>query len=562
MPHATAVPAARAIWEQMRSLRDDGVTAQELTRAQRVFESRWLRHLDSMEGQATHLAEWEALGAWQLGDRYYERVTGAAPDSISDAIRRYLTPERAGWVVYRPIAGAPVAADASEAERLLDMDRAAPLAPTTAVVATVRQAGFAPLPLEREEGGVRIYRTANGVPVLVRRRPGTPIAHVGVYALGGAASEPTELVGLSTLIVRTSLKGTDTRTATALAEESEMLGAVIGTSATADGVGWTISVPVPRVSAAIDLLADVVQNPTFPEAALETERRVALANVAQQRDDMYRHPVRLAMQAAYGTHPYARSVLGTEETLGSISVDAVRSWHRDRILRAPSVIAVVGDVDPDEIAAHLGAAMAAVIPGNAEPIAPPRWPQQTSVLAESRDKAQTALVVAFEGPSRREASRFATSLTAGIASGLGGRFFDELRDRQSLAYTVQAYASERLLAGTFISYIATSPDREEVARRGLLAEFAKLRDDEVTLDELERAKTYAIGTRAIRQENGSAVLGDLVDAWLYGSGLHEIDEHDMHIRAVTPAEVRDVARRYFVEDRRVEGVVRGVVKTV
>jgi zinc protease len=277
---------------------------------------------------------------------------------------------------------------------------------------------------------------------------------------------------------------------------------------------------------------------------------------------MYRYPVRLAMQAAYGPHPYARSVLGTEETLGAIDATGMRTWHRDRILQAPTVIAVVGDVDPDEIAAHLGAAMMSVVPGTAGVVPPPQWPERPSVMAESRDKAQTALVVAFEGPNRQHPSRFAMSLIAGIASGLGGRFFDELRDRQSLAYTVQAYASERALAGTFIAYIATSPDREEVARRGLLAEFAKLRDAEVTADELHRAKTYAIGTRAIRQENGSAVLGDLVDAWLYGKGLQEIDEHDTRIGAVSAAEIREVAGRYFVEERRVEGIVRGVPKTV
>jgi len=367
---------------------------------------------------------------------------------------------------------------------------------------------------------------------------------------------------LSTLLVRTTLKGTERRAAMAIAEESELLGAVIGTSATADGVGWTISVPAPRVAAAIDLLADVVQRPTFPEDAFETERTVALANVAQQRDDMYRHPVRLAMQAAYGAHPYARSVLGTEETLGAIEVAALRAWHRDRMMHSPAVIAVVGDGDPDDLAAHLGLAFAGVVAAVPQLIPAPHWPGETAVLAESRDKAQTALVVAFDGPARRDDDRFTTALIAGIASGLGGRFFDELRDRQSLAYTVQAYASERLLAGTFISYIATSPDREEVARRGLLAEFAKLRETEVTAEELERAKTYAIGTRAIRQESGAAVLTDLVDAWLYGSGLHELDEHDARLRAVTTAQIRDAARRYFVEERRVEGVVRGVVKTV
>jgi len=562
MPAATVAQASGAIWDQLRAMRDDGVTVQETTRAQRVFDSRWLRHLESMEGQATHLAEWEALGDWQLGDRYFERIMSATPAAVTHVVRRYLTPDRAGWVVYRPAASPAISDDVASARRLLDAERAPALVPLAGVAETAAPAALARLDLEREEGAVRIYRTATGVPVLVRRRAGAPMIHIGVYMLGGAAAEPEHFGGLSTLLVRTSLKGTARRSATTIAEESELLGAVIGTSATADGVGWTISVPAPRAAAAIDLLADVVQRATFPEDALETERAVALANVAQQRDDMYRYPVRLAMQAAYGTHPYARSVLGTEETLGAIDAAAVRAWHRDRVLRAPAVIAVVGDGDPDELAAHLGLALEGVVAVNPELVPAPRWPAKTAVLAESRDKAQTALVVAFEGPARGDDDRFATSLIAGIASGLGGRFFDELRDRQSLAYTVQAYASERLLAGTFISYIATSPDREEVARHGLLAEFAKLRESEVTAEELERAKTYAIGTRAIRQESGAAVLAELVDAWLYGSGLHELEEHDARIRAVTRAQVRDAARRYFVEDCRVEGVVRGVVKTV
>jgi zinc protease len=277
---------------------------------------------------------------------------------------------------------------------------------------------------------------------------------------------------------------------------------------------------------------------------------------------MYRHPVRLAMQAAYGEHPYARSVLGTEATLGAIDARAVRDWHRERVLHAPVVLAAVGDVDADDIAAQLAAAFDRLAAASAASFPAPRWPDAPVVLAESREKAQTALILAFEGPARRDPERFATAMIAVVASGLGGRFFDELRDRQSLAYTVQAFASERVLAGTFLSYIATSPDREDVARRGLLREFARFRDAEVTPEELDRAKTYTLGTRAIRQESGAAVLGELVDAWLYGDGLHELSEYEDQVRAVTAGAMREVAGRYFVEERRVEGIVRGVPKTV
>jgi zinc protease len=162
----------------------------------------------------------------------------------------------------------------------------------------------------------------------------------------------------------------------------------------------------------------------------------------------------------------------------------------------------------------------------------------------------------FPGPSRADDARFASAMIAGVASGLGGRFFDELRDKQSLGYTVHAFATERALAGTFVSYIATSPEKEEIARRGLLNEFAKLRETPVTERELEQAKTYALGVHAIRQQSGGAVLGEVVEAFLFGR-LAELQEFEEKVRAVSALAMRNLAREYFDESRRVEGIVRG-----
>jgi zinc protease len=149
-----------------------------------------------------------------------------------------------------------------------------------------------------------------------------------------------------------------------------------------------------------------------------------------------------------------------------------------------------------------------------------------------------------------------------VASGLGGRFFDELRDRQSLAYTVHAGASEKRLAGVFASYIATSPEKEDVARAGLLAEFEKLRTKPVSEEELTQAKEYTIGSHAISQELGSTLLAEMLDAWMFGSGLHEITEYESRVRGVTAQQMREVALRYFDPERRVEGIVRGMGRTV
>jgi zinc protease len=557
-----AAEAARAAWDQLRTLREEGIGAHELERARRIFEARWVRRLETMEGQANHLAEWQSSGGWQLADRYLERVLTAPAEEVHAALRRWLDPEHAGLVVYRPVPAPAVARDADAMRELLRDAPSAPLPASPPREATPTLAPPRAPRLEREEAGVRVYRTPADVPILVRRKPGAQILHLGVYASGGVVHEGAAHGGLTLLMARTAIKGTTRRTATQIAEDAELLGGSVAPSLSQESLGFTFSVPVRHAAAAVDLLADVVQRPSFPADALETERAVARSELAAMRDDMYRYPVRLALEAAFGVHPYGLSMLGTEATLDAVTADALREWHRTQLLQAPLVIAAVGDVEPDEIAALIARDLPQLESRTAQSIAEPAWPTHAAERVESREKAQTALALLFPGPARGDDDRFAAHLLAGVASGLGGRFFDELRDKRSLAYTVHAYASERLQAGTFAAYIATSPELEETARRGLLDEFARLRDTPVSDEELERAKTYAIGTHAIRQESGGAVLADMVDAWLYGRGLHELEEHDARVRAVTPAAMQALARRYFDEGRRVEGIVRGTGKKV
>ena len=177
---------------------------------------------------------------------------------------------------------------------------------------------------------------------------------------------------------------------------------------------------------------------------------------------------------------------------------------------------------------------------------------------DTRDKQQTALAMLFQGPARRDPDRFAARVLGAVASGLGGRFFEELRDRRSLAYTVAAYPMQRRVDGMFVAYIATAPEREAEARDGLLEQFAALREEPVRQEEIERARRYLVGAHAISRQSGASVLADLVDAWSFGDGLEELAEHDQRILAVTADDILGLANRYFDAARRVEGVVRGV----
>jgi zinc protease len=559
-PENTA-EAAAVIWDQLHQLRVGALEEHELTRVRRIFEARWVRRLETAEGRANYLAEWEALGGWRLGEEYFEQFMSASADDVQRVTRKYLPEEKAAALIYRPESSPVVAQDATDMRRLLasfQSERLAPVPPRTAAATGETKSAE----LEKEEAGVSVFRTAEGIPILVRRKVGSPVASVGVFIVGGAVDEEDTEAGLTLLTARTMLKGTTTRTAAQIAEDAEMLGGTISASAGSDSFGWSFSVPGARLPEALELLGDVIQRSTIPNDSFETERTVALSNVAMLRDDMYRYPMRLASSVAFGGHPYGRPVMGTEESLRAIPVERAREWHKTKVLESAAVIGVVADIDVKEAADLVAREFGSLEPEKGPKIGKPRWPKSVKIAAESRDKAQTAIALAFPAPPRTDNSRFAAALIATVASGLGGRFFDELRDKQSLAYTVQAAVSEKRVAGMFLSYIATSPEKEGLARAGLLAEFEKLREQPVTEEELSRAKEYVVGSHAISQESGSALLGEMLDAWMFGGGLHELLEHDTSVRAVTADQMREVARKYFDPKRRVEGIVRGVGRTV
>jgi len=556
-----AAEAAAVIWDQLHQLRVGALEEDELTRVRRIFEARWVRRLETAEGRANYLAEWEALGGWRLGEEYFESFMSASADDVQRVTRKYLAEERAAALIYRPASSSVVAQDATDMRRLLaaaQSERLASIPPRKVSLPPETK----PVEFEKEEAGVSVFRTVEGIPVLIRRKVGTPMASIGVFIVGGAVEEEENESGLTLLTARTMLKGTTTRTAAQIAEDAEMLGGTISASAGSDSFGWSFSVPKARLPEALELMGDVIQRPTIPDDSFETERTVALSNVAMLRDDMYRYPMRLAASVAFDGHPYGRSVMGTDESLRAISAEQAREWHKTKVLESAAVIGIVADLDVKAAADLVALEFGSLELEKGPKVGKPRWPKSVKIAAESRDKAQTAIALAFPAPARTDDSRFAAALIATVASGLGGRFFDELRDKQSLAYSVQAAVSEKRVAGMFLSYIATSPEKEGVARAGLLAEFEKLRDQTVTAEELSRAKEYVVGSHAISQETGGALLGEMLDAWMFGGGLGELLEHDTRVRAVTADQMRDVAQKYFDPKRRVEGIVRGVGRTV
>ena len=540
-------------------VRTNGLTDVDVERARNQLEARMLRRLETVDGQANLLASWQALGDWRLADSYLQSVLGTTTGRVNDAARQYLDPDALTILLYRPRKDAPFGAAAARS-LFLATAGTEPFPPFARTVATAPRVAQPRLEPELVEDGVFFYVTAHGrARIVVKPRATAPLVSIAVHCRGGSIMENTQTAGITGLMARTSVKGTRTRTAEQLAVETEALGASIAPGVGPDLLDWSISVPSHHFDAGLELLLDAALAPTFLEQEAERERKITLSDLEQIRDDMYQYPLRLALSAAFNGHPYGVPLEQLEESVRRLDVSALPGWHQARVLAGAPYVLVVGDVgDPDSAAARVAAQLETRLH---DPLAgetrAPGWPSAPVQRVQHLERAQTAFVLAFPGPPRNHPDVHTLQVMSAAVAGLGGRLFEELRSRRSLAYAVHAAPVARWLGGAFIAYIGTSPEREAEARGALLHELARLGEELLPIDEVQRAQRYLIGVWQIAQQTHARQLTDLAHALLLGEGLAELREFETRIRAVDATRIRDAAARWITPDRLVEGIVRG-----
>jgi zinc protease len=320
-----------------------------------------------------------------------------------------------------------------------------------------------------------------------------------------------------------------------------------------------LSENLPEAAALLDA---VFSQPHLGDADIAAERGLMIAEAERVADDMFRYPFQLAFSAAFGDRGYGLPVGGLPETLPAIAPADVRSWHAAAVGSVRPVVIAVGDVDParasDDLAGVFADRPAIAASELSETVDwMPGSGAESPIRVVSRDKAQAALAMAFPGPSRRDPDHAAAQVWGAVASGLGGRLFEALRDRRSLAYTVVATAWQKARGGALLTYIATSPEREEEAREEMLMELERFTREPVAEAELGQAVNYLAGQAQVSRQSGGAVAGEILEAWLAGSGLEELADPAAPFRAVGAEDVQRVAAASLVPARKAEGVVRG-----
>ncbi len=549
---ARAPAAIEAAVRQVERVRHEPVSPDELEKARLNFLSMEHFERESVSGLAQKIGSFATLaGDFRVEQRYLDAVRGATREDLQRVAHEYLSSDRITLAAVLPESDAAAlgravveasVARGIESKALRSASREeVPAALTPRPAAAARGAASVCLPGPDVFG----YTLPNGVSLYVVPRRDVPVVAARAAFAGGLLAEDADTAGLSSFTASMWLRGTQSLSAAEFARQTEGMAAEIDGFSGRSSLGLTLETLAEKLEPALELFAQVLLEPAFEPEEIEKERRETLAAIDRREDRLAQRAFLLFAETHYRSHPYRQPMLGTRHSVPRFDRDLLRA-HHDRLIRARNCsLAFAGDVDPDALAerisAHLGGLDAGAF--QAPEPAPEPAPREIRTAEVRKERAQGHLVIGFRGLCVGDGDRFALDVITQLLAGQGGRLFLELRDRRSLAYTVNAVNVEGVAPGYFGVYIATAPEKLEDARRGLLEELQRVVDGPPDPADLERAKRYLIGNFAIDQQRNAthAALVSL-DA-LYGLGPDAYRTYPDHVESVTSEEVLRVARR-------------------
>jgi len=388
----------------------------------------------------------------------------------------------------------------------------------------------------------------NGIRLLVAERPAIPIVVVRLSIRAGSAFDPPDAGGLANLTADLLTRGTARRTAPELDRAIEFVGGSLETDAGRDTATVSLAVLKKDLDLGLDLLAEALLQPAFPED--ELKRKVTDIQAAIRRSEENPESVagRELARVLYPGHPYARPTSGTVESVGRLTREQVVRFHRERYRPDATAIAVVGDVTEqgirEALLRRLGGWSAPATPLPVIPMTPAKPPVESRKL--SRELTQATVYLG--APAVRQDHPDYFPLLVGnyvLGGGSASRLYMRVREERGLAYAV--YGS--ILPGRYgAGYVVSLQTRvEAVAEAAQLVkeEMARMGRQPVADRELALAKAYLIGSFPLRLDTSAKVAGLLIGIEENGLGLDYPDRFKAEVAKVTAADVQRVAKRYL-----------------
>ncbi|MGD2045017.1 MAG: pitrilysin family protein [Gemmatimonadota bacterium] len=392
-----------------------------------------------------------------------------------------------------------------------------------------------------------------GIEVLTERIPGVRSAAVGIWVRQGSVHESAEDAGVSHMLEHMVFKGTERRSAIEIAIGLEGLGGSLDAYTSREHTSYQARVLDEHVPEALDVLSDLVLRPRLDQDDLELEREVVLEEIAQVEDTPDDLVFELHGEWLWNGHPYGRSILGSEETVGAMSSEKLRALHGMRYTGANLVVAGAGNVDHDDFVSRVGELFDGLDTGLRASQAESTPATRSGVERRARTSAQTHIVFGTDVPGHSHPDRYPlVLLSAAMGSGMSSRLFQKVREELGLCYAVYTYQSFYGVSGVSGVYLGTRPGTADKAVSAVRTELERVAATGLTDEELEQIKRQVKGQVMISLESTGSRLHRLASFALYDEELVGLSGLLERIDAVTAEDVRRVASEYFNPERQLE----------
>jgi zinc protease len=398
----------------------------------------------------------------------------------------------------------------------------------------------------------------NRLVILLSEDHSLPFITLELLIDGGARRDPPGKEGLAYLTAQSLLLGTSLHTVSKINEELDFMGASLSASSGRDYSTISLRVLKKDLDKALDLLKEVLTQPSFPDDEVRREKEKTLAAIQAEEDDPGEVAEKAFQKELFLSSPYGHPAKGTSESVPTISREDILRFYRTFYHPNNFILTLVGDISHDEVQKKFYPVFEKMqsveLPQSTFESSFAKGPETVKI---DRDITQANIILGNAGISRENPDFYAVSVMNYILGGGGfaSRLLEEIRNKRGLAYSVGSFFDAGKYPGSFQIVLQTKNTSARKAVSLALEQMDLIRKEPVSDKELEGAKKYLIGSFPLRIDTQSKLAGFLLLVQYYGLGLDYPEKYPALIQSVTKEDVLRVAKKYLHPENHILVVV-------
>jgi predicted Zn-dependent peptidase len=389
----------------------------------------------------------------------------------------------------------------------------------------------------------------NGLTVITEEMTHLRSVSAGVWIRTGSRHEAPEANGISHFAEHMVFKGTTTRTAEMIARQVDSFGGNLDAFTAKECVCFNVKVLDEHLGDAMDVLCDLVLNPTFRDADVKKERGVIMEEIKMDEDNPDYLVHEIFVQSFWKDHPLGRPILGTRETVKKFGPEMLFDYYRERFQAGNMVIAAAGNLRHDDFLALVMSKFGHLPPVSSDLCDVAPKPLAKISMRNKKSLEQVQLCIGVPSYSISHENRYASFiLNTLLGGGMSSRLFQNVREKQGLVYSIFSELNPYRDTGCLAVYAGTSKESAPKVVQSVLREFRNLKEVPVTVEELVRAKAQLKGSLMLSLESSMARMSNLARQEMYYDRFYGMDEITHRIESVQVEDVQKVAREFFLRD--------------